>query len=240
VDEGYREHLDAAYTDFDAVHLQIGDRVQVEILEARDNIKYFTTLIGYLKGASILVKTPVVNGLSLPMAVGDTVRVRMFSGVNVYTFNATVERVCLAPFAYVHLSFPTAIRAAEIRNAPRLRVDMPAMVLQINDAGGKEPIPVMISNLSVSGALIDSGQRFGEVGDTVTLAFTTHIQPNDYEVKLKLKAVIHSVSKQHRADFAGREFFEYGVEFQSLQPPRAVLLHNFICQILMENHHKIV
>ena len=234
------EDLAGAQCDFEDMHLHVGDKVQIEMLEAHDNARHLTTLIGYLKGVSLLVKTPIVNGLSLPMGVGDAIVVRVFSGMKAYAFNAKVERVCLSPFAYVHLSFPANIRSMEVRKAMRLRVDMPATAMKVKDRENAVPIPVIISNLSISGALIDSGADLGDIGDFVALAFTLRIQPNEYEADLKVDAMIHTINKRHSADFAGREFFEYGMEFPMLPMPEAIMLQNFIYQVLVEDHHKIV
>ena len=183
------ESLEGAQCDFEDMHLHVGDKVQIEMIDAHDNVRHLTILIGYLKSVSLLVKTPIVNGLSLPMAMGDAIVVRVFSGMKAYAFNAKVERVCLSPFAYIHLSFPTNIRSMDVRNAMRLRVDMPATAMKVKDRESAVPIPVILSNLSISGALVDSDENLGDIGDFVALAFTLRVQPNDYEADLKVDAV---------------------------------------------------
>ena len=54
--------LQVATCEFDEMNLQIGERIELERMESADKTRYFTTLIGYMRNQSLLIKTPIVDG----------------------------------------------------------------------------------------------------------------------------------------------------------------------------------
>ncbi len=91
---------------FEQLKLRVGDRLQIEVPTPHHDLRYFTSLVGYVNNLSILLRNPVVNGLSLPMREGELLLVRGFSGLKTFSFETTIQRVCLAPFPYLHVSYP--------------------------------------------------------------------------------------------------------------------------------------
>lgn len=219
---------------FDELKLRIGDRLQVEIPSRRHDLKYFTTLVGYVKGLSILLRTPVEDNLPLPMRDGEKLVVRGFSGKETFSFDTTIERVCREPFCYLHLSYPDSVTTTTIRHAERVRVNLPVRVMP---AGASSAIDATISNISTAGILIDSEDELGKKDEEINVSFHFAIQPNDYDAHIETTALIQNVSLQDNP--SGNFAFQYGVKLLRLHSSQAILLQNLIYQKLLENHHNL-
>lgn len=229
--------LQIATCEFDEMNLQIGERIELEQIDSVDRTRYFTTLIGYMRNQSLLIKTPVVRGLPLPIEDNAHMAVRVFSGTKAFAFIAPVIRVCTSPAHYLHLAFPSAIQCAEIRKALRVSLRLPARVKAVNVQG--LPQAVEITDLSVSGAHVESDKLLGHKGQHLQLSFAFRINPNDYEAHLDLKARIQSV-EHHTPAHAGSVIYVHGVEFEDLGSAEMILLQSYIYQLLIAEHHRIV
>lgn len=219
---------------FDELKLHIEDRLQIEIPTPQHDLRYFTTLVGYVKGLSVLVRNPVVNGLTMPMRDRERLIVRGFSGVDAFSFDAVVERVCRAPFPYLHLSYPHAIRSTPIRHEVRVKVSLPAKIIP---AGGDKAIHATICNISTGGILIDSEEELGGKDHEIGVSFHFTIQPHDYDAHIESKGVIQNMALQDNP--SGGFLFQYGVKLLDLHSSQAILLQNLIYQQLLENPHNL-
>lgn len=219
---------------FEELKLHVGDRLQIETPSRQHDLKYFTTLVGYVKGLSVLLRTPIVNGLPLPMRDGEKLVVRGFSGIETFSFDATVERICLGPFHYLHLSYPTIISATPIRQAVRVRVNLP---VKVTPADASNAIHATVSNISTAGILIDAAEELGNKDSEINVSFHCTIQPNDYDAHIETTALIQNVTLQDNP--SGNFTFQYGVKLLKLRSSQAVLLQNLIYQKLLENHHNL-
>jgi hypothetical protein len=219
---------------FDQLQLHIGDRLQLELAPEGARNQYFTLLIGYAPGHSVLVRTPLVQSLPVPVREGEPALVRTFSGRHASTFETTVLRSSRAPFPYLHLAYPQTVKQALIRGALRVRVSLPGTSAR---AGSDEPRAIVVSDLSVSGAMLECGEALGEAGDKVELAFKFVVQPNNYEVKLALNTEIQSVKSRP----AGAEnVFVHGVRFMRLHTTETLLLQSYIQQVLLQDRSRVV
>lgn len=219
---------------FEALKLHVGDRMQIEIPSVQHELKYFTTLMGYVKTLSVLLRTPTVNGLPLPMRDGEKLIVRGFSGMETFSFDTTVERICLEPFHYMHLSYPDTISTTPIRHEVRVRVSLPVKVMPTETSNA---IHASISNISTAGILIDAEEELGSKNQEISVSFHFTIQPNDYDAHIETTALIQNVALQNNA--SGSFIFQYGVKFLQLHSSQAILLQNLIYQKLLENHHNL-
>jgi c-di-GMP-binding flagellar brake protein YcgR len=226
--------------DFDAMHLQVGSRLQLTLFHGTKPAQYFTTLIGYVKDEYLLVKIPLVNGVPVTLLDGERLTVRAFSGTNVCTFFSTVERLFLKPLYYVHLAFPQIIEGAPLRQAMRIKVNIPARAIPHE---GLE-VPARISNLSVAGALLESEQELADMGQSLELEFTlaTHLQ-NDEEltVPVHVKAQVRNVNQVHKAATPeDHDQYAYGVQFVDLESTCRVLLQNLAYEAMIEDRQRVV
>ena len=129
--------------EFEQMNLQVGGRIQFITHRTMKPIQHFSTLIGWVKDEYMIVKVPFESGAPISVTEGDKLTIRVFSGVNVCSFSAIVQRVFGRPLFYAHLSFPEKIQGTSLRTAMRVKVDIPA---QLNcDSEGN--VPVFLVNL---------------------------------------------------------------------------------------------
>lgn len=219
---------------FEKLKLQVGDRLQIELPSPQHDRRYFTSLVGYVSGLSLLVRNPVMNGLSLPMRDNETLIVRGFSGLETFSFETTVERVCIAPFPYLHLTYPHAIRVIPVRNEVRIKTSIP---VRITAVGGGDAIGALISNVSTGGILLESAEELGREHDEIGVSFHITVQPNDYEAHIETQGIIQNATIHDNPE--GGILFQYGVRLPKLQSSQGILLQNLIYQALLEDHHNI-
>lgn len=222
---------------FEAAQLHVGERLQIEFADRQSHNHFYTSLIGFLPGHSVLVRTPQVQNVPVPVPEGTTVVVRAFSGRHASAFESRVDRVCRVPYAYLHLAYPSEVRQTTIRGDLRVRVALPGTASDAGKAAGDRVHPVVISDLSISGAQIECEEELGPVGGTLALAFKFTVQPNNYEVKLASAALIQSVRKLQRGK--GQEGFSHGVRFGKLHSTEALLLQSFVHEVLLSDRGRV-
>lgn len=219
---------------FEDLRLQVDHRLQIELPDPNMGEHFYTRLLGYLKGGSLIVKLPTAWNGKVPINESDTVTVRGFSGRIAYAFSADILKVRYAPYPYCHLSFPTSIQGAEIRKAVRVKVNFPARLINPR-LSADNAIEANISDLSAMGVQVDSTDIPGIAGDTVSLAFRFWLQPNDYEVNFNATGVIQSALPNE--DATG---WQSGIRFQGMRATEAILLQHLLYEHLIEKRANIV
>ena len=219
---------------FEDMKLQVGARLQLMPTRSQKTL-YYSALIGYVAGEYLLVKVPIAHGLSVPMQEGENLTVRVFSGVSVYTFNCTIESILLAPRYYMHLSFPKKVQATPLRNAARVKVNLP---VEIKRAGSAQvaPATATLSDLSVSGAFIAADGLLGQPGDSIAIAFTFRVQPTNQEVHIETNATIRSCRTLNAAGNNGNGHANgnvpflhgAGIHFDNISASEQVMLQHFL------------
>ena len=222
--------------EFEQMNLQVGGRIQFITHRTMKPVQHFSTLIGWVKDEYMIVKVPFENGAPIAVNEGDKLTIRVFSGVNVCSFSAIVQRVFGRPLFYAHLSFPSKIQGTSLRTAMRVKVDIPA---QLNcDSEGN--VPVFLVNLSVSGALIESKRPLESDDAIVELSFTLIAQPGNRQVLVNTHASIRNINVIKPATADKPEVFTYGVQFVNLDPTHYTLLQNLTYEALIADRQKIV
>lgn len=232
-----KPELQVATCEFDEMNLQIGERIELERASTADNARYFTNLIGYLRNQSLLVKTPVVEGMPLAISENEVMTVRVFSGTNAFAFTVPVERVIISPAHYMHLGFPDTIQCTEIRKALRVSLRLTAKTKLVHTRDF--PQEVVLTDLSTSGANVESEKLFGEVGQHLHLSFVFHNNLSDYEAQLNLKVRIQNIEHPSPTQ-EGSAGYIHGVEFEDLGGVETILLQSYIYQLLIAEHHRVV
>lgn len=218
---------------FDDMRLHVGDRFQLET-HGPGASRHYSTVIGYVPGQSVLIKTPFVGGVPAPYTDGQPLTARAFTGRGLFAFDTTVERVCISPFHYLHLAFPTEVRGAQIRNTERVRVYMPTEIT----FSGHAPVPGMITDLGINGAAVECNQSFPEQAP-----LTVHIRFSLEDIHLtaafEAQAVVHKKTESPKTNQAS-PVFSYGVEFTDLTLGQTVLLQNFVYHQLLTHRHIVI
>jgi hypothetical protein len=98
---------------------------------------------------------------------------------------------------------------------------------------------VVLSDLSVSGAQLETDLNLGAPGEKFGLAFKFVVQPNNYEVKLTTSAQIQSV-RTVRKGKGSDEIYSHGVRFEKLHATEGLLLQSYIQQVLLSDRSRVV
>lgn len=223
--------------EFETMNLQVGVRLQVMTHRHLKPAQYFSTLIGYVKDEYLIIKIPTENGAPIAMTEGDRLTIRVFSGVNVCSFACSVARVFARPLNYVHLSFPTSIQGTSLRGAMRVRAEIPAHVSWIG--GNAPPSACVLTNVSVTGARIESEYPLPPGSEVVTLAFALATPPTNEEVPVETLAAIRNMTVARPAPDQP-DVYSYGVQFVDLDPVHYTLLQNMTYEALLADRFKIV
>ncbi len=207
------------------VRLKIGETVQLQSTAERDPQRHYVKLIGFAKGRSFIVSTPMQDGAYLLIRDGQGYVVRMFAGKNIYAFPASVIRAANTPYPHLHLTYPEEVVTRVIRKAERIDVRLIAAVE--SDAG--RGVPATIENLSLSGAGLNSKVRLGAAGAELKLGFKLEL--DGFARVLSLSAVVRI--SQLSVSAAGQ--WMTGLEFRDIDPQDHLLLSGFIYRNLVEN-----
>jgi c-di-GMP-binding flagellar brake protein YcgR len=226
--------------DFESMNLLVGTRLQLFTHRHIKPVQHFSMLIGYVKDEYLLVKIPFENGAYMTLHDGEKVTVRVFSGTSICSFAATVTRSFLQPFFYAHLSFPSTIESTSLRTAMRAKVDLTAEVTRSVSGANSSVMPVSLSNLSVAGALIESRQELGSVGQMIDLAFTPLAQHSDHEVRISTQATIRNISLNTASSAEEQDAYMYGVQFTDLSLTNLMILQNLTYEALLAGRQNIV
>ncbi|OIQ99917.1 flagellar protein YcgR [mine drainage metagenome] len=223
---------------FDDMKLKAEDRLQLEPPAQLTRERFTVKVIGFLRGASLLVSMPITaNGLRLQLMEKEKLVMRSFSGQNAFGFACTIERICKIPYEYMHLSFPDNIQGIMIRKAPRVKTRIIAAV-QDTKTGAEKQISALISDISANGVSLEARQMLGDKGDVLNLAF--RVQLHNIDAYLSLKGVIRAVFTVDPADHSKTALIRHGIEFKDMQVNDSVILQSLIYQQMIENPHKLV
>jgi len=200
----------------DAIKLQPGSTMQIQSAEegqARHEVRF----IGVIRGNSVLVTVPNINGERMWMKPGLNFVIRGFNGRYAYAFTSKVILAREHPFSYVHFSYPQSVEYKVVRHALRVSVTQPATATTSEGS----PVVVTMLDLSASGSMVDSPATLGEAGDRIHLAFAVPIE--EQEVNLNVTAIIRNI---YQADDAGRG--RIGLGFEDVSQNDNLILHYFI------------
>lgn len=211
----------AAYVDFETLKLLPGAPLQIQHLTLITQ-KYALKYMGSIKGKSIMISLPVIDGQVLRMLKGQDYVIRGFFGKKAYAFTSHVIQARTHPFPYAHFSYPSSVEAKAIRKSLRVEVNMPAV------AKGATSTPLTITDISASGAMLLAPQTLGKVDETVNLQFSLDVR--DLKAELTLSARIKNARYAKNA-----ETLYIGVEFENISRENFLILNNFILSATAES-----
>ena len=236
--------LEAAFADTSAnsftfadMRLRVGDRIQLQLPASMGLERYIVKLIGYLDKASILVTAPVSNGFRVQLRDGDKIVARLFTSQKAFGFDSIVERICKAPYDYLHLSFPELIQGAVIRKSPRIKTKIIASVVGPDAGDNGERQSAVIINLSADGALVKARQPLCEKSEIIGLAFRINL--HNMDAYLTTRAIVRNVFTEDDANNAESLKYHHGIQFVDLQANDSVILQSLIYQQMIEQPNSL-
>lgn len=218
---------------FRDMHLQVGDRLQLECPAQLGIGKVIVRVVGYLENTSLIVTAPVIGGQRVNLVDNDLVVVRAFSRESAFAFRSSVRRVCRLPFEYLHLSFPEVVQGTVIRKSTRVRTCIAAKC----SANGNIPLDAVIENISSTGVLLAAARNPGARGELVRLDFDARLHDVDTHMSVDAEIVaIHAETSSPDGDTAVR----CGLEFRNLQPNDRMVVKGLVYQQIIENPTSVV
>lgn len=226
--EGVPAGMQAEPSDLLSVKIGIGDALQLQDSSSTKQ-RHYVKLIGYLNKKSVLVSHPVQDEKLLPVKEGQSFLVRGFSAAKTYEFAANVTAVCLAPYPYLHLSFPAEITTINMRSALRIRLRLECSV---ESPSAAIKLAATIGDMSVSGARIQAKTEFGRVDEEVKVSFRLVIDGE--EQLFVVPAVIRNL-RNETDNNGGEGFVMHGLEFLQPEGRERAALQNFIYKTIAES-----
>lgn len=217
---------------FDDMHLRVGDRFQLEA-HAHPAQRHYGSLVGFSAGQSVLVKTPFVDGLPVPYTDGQALTARAFTGRGIFAFDSSVQRVCVSPFHYLHLDFPTEVRGVQIRGTERVKVTMPT---QVSIAGMQ--VPGVITDIGIGGAMLECDRPLPD-GKGLGVFVTFSLEQMQVKAGFEAEATVHRRFESTQPDQA-TPLHSYGLEFENLTLGQRVMLQNFVYHQLLQDHQLLI
>lgn len=208
--------------------LMPGDGLQLQPLLDGATDRYTVRVIGIMRGKSVLVTAPAVDGKMVFVREGQPFLIRAFSRVNVCAFKAKVLKSQMTPFPYMHLSYPDSVMIVRIRKAIRAPVQL---IVAIHDReGGRQLAAGRINDLSVGGARIEVPGKFGNVGDQVFLTFK--IRLDDLEEYIATPASIRHVEEDSGENGPMRLL---GAQFGELGQAQKLIIMSLVYQHMLKD-----
>ena len=159
--------------------LHIGDSMQLQI----GHKCHSATLIGYLKGQSVIVTMPA----PIQPTEGEPLVARFSSDQRAYAFDTVVQHTGSKPFPHLYLAYPKETRALKERQYDRIRINIAGSA----DVSDGKSFSCVVRDISIGGALIALQDQTGTVNDPLLL--TLHVAVNGIEYELRLDSEIRSV-----------------------------------------------
>lgn len=221
-----KQGMQPGEVDLFSIHINISDALQIQDRSSRQ--RHYVKLIGYLNNKSVMVTHPVKDGELLAISEGQEFLVRGFADRKTYEFNTEVISVCTTPYPYLHLSFPSQIKAITMRGALRIRPNLGCSVLSQTAA---LKLPAMIEDISTSGAKISAKKELGQIGDDVIVNFRLTVDGE--ELLYNVISIIRNMSTDTDSS-NGNKIVMHGVQFMQPEGKERTALQNFICKFMVE------
>lgn len=217
---------------FDDMKPRIGDPIQLHVKTGMASERYTVSLIGYVKGQTILITAPSSNGYVALMREGQLVIVRSFSGTNAYGFSSNVLRVYNTPIPYLHLPYPKSVKCVTVRKSARVHFNLIGSVVNTTEGVDDRSYPTLISDISISGASFTVNEPIAGMNDTLVLSFRTKV--NDIDAYPAINCIVRSITDEGGIGGATIKL-HYGVQFKDVPSDLVLLLQNIIYQKMLEH-----
>jgi c-di-GMP-binding flagellar brake protein YcgR len=178
-------------------------------------------LVGFLDKESIIVTHPLKDGAIAYIKEGKEYHCRAFQKRNAYSFNTVVLKSQLAPFPYLHLSYPAKVTLMPVRKSSRIPVEI---IAAVGLKGRLARVPCLIRDLSLSGMLIQSTEQLGEKEAILSVAFRLAIDatPTLFELDLVVRNNMTGDNDKNKG------IYRAGCEFEQLDPELRRMLELYI------------
>jgi c-di-GMP-binding flagellar brake protein YcgR len=207
---------------FEEIDLPVGATLQLQRI-GLDETRYSTQLVGYLLGATILVRVPTDDGSLVLLREGQPLVVRAFSGTDAFAFVTQVTTARYSPQPYLHLAWPAVVAGTTVRQQRRIETRLIATV-SADGADGAASKAAKVVDLSAGGARLRANEKLGEAGARLSIAF--RLPTASADATLALAAEVRSAEPVE-----GGAGFDHGVRFVDVEPLHALALCGFVASL---------
>lgn len=169
-----------------------------------------------------LMLAPMPGQKMAAVATGARYGVQGFTGQYDFQFETQAVGTFDAPFAYALLAWPESVQARLVRQALRVRTLLPAQLSAIATKSGTEAASVL--DLSAAGALVETLNPMGDVGDTLRISFV--VDAEGEKTQITTEAVIC-----HRRAMEAPSRERLGLSFRALPKTERLLLSIYLRDI---------
>lgn len=215
-------------TGFDDMALRGGALLQLNREGGGGANRIMVRYIGVIAGVSFLTTLPRRDDGVVWVPPGSTVTFRVLSGTDAYAFTTTALRAHTRPSPYAHFAIPETVRYRPVRRDLRVETRLP---VEIECEDGKRS-PALMLDLSRQGAILELAGLVAAPGDAIRVELPLVLP--ELSKTLGLPAVVRNCSGYAESAEKGR--FRYGIEFDRVPEPDAILLHYFIDHLIAEEH----
>lgn len=208
----------------DDVRWQIGETLYLQ-LQDNPTVRYSVKLIGFVKGKTVFVSAPTLDGKFELIRDGQSFVVRAFAGKKAYAFIAAAVKSVHTPHPYLHLSYPKQLRCTVVRQTARVSV---RLIVAIALGEPERAAAGVITDLSMGGASAIAKNPLGQKGEPCIIKVKLHVA--DQDSFLVLHAILRSV-----APVDGADGFRHGFEFIEVAAHDRLILSAFVHQMLVES-----
>lgn len=192
--------------DFMDLKLVPGQVFQLEF-EGYTSDRDKSILIGYRRNGSLIVSTPVIQGVLANVKSEEKVTIRFFSSKlsSACAFQTEVIYASKSPYPHMHLKLPDTVLLGEVRKSVRAEVELISKVEYLIESESKTTTAKIV-DLSMNGARM-LGRTFDfQSGAEILLGFD--IEVSGIPLSLKIKAIARSISYVEQGLAIGLQFEE--------------------------------
>lgn len=204
------------------LHLRIGLRLQLILSHAGRVSRHLSTLVGYVERDFVIVRTPLENGFAVPVANGEWVKVRLFTGTLVAEFDASLQRLFGPPLSYWHLTYPERVRTSTLRGAARVPANLPVKIRR----DGAADVEARMVDLSLLGTQVVGDEALGAIDERLQLEFVLP-HNGDPPATIRAAATLRSVKAVPAAGESPARH-SHGLQFVDLAEADKAILQAFL------------
>jgi c-di-GMP-binding flagellar brake protein YcgR len=201
--------------------LTIGMSLGIRAKVGKGGPMHSSKLIGLAQNHTLFAMSPLQAGQPLSFRQGEQIEVVAVSVRAVFLFLCAVDTVCSAPFNYLILSEPCAIRRLRSRKSARTRVKLAVRYAVAITGTDYEGLGIGY-DISPLGMSLAASIELGKVGDRLRVGF--RIKTDEFNLDIDAIAYVRNVQKAEPSD----GLIVHGIEFDQLEPEHQIALKCFI------------
>jgi len=209
--------------------VRLGEPVQLQFIPD-DRERLNATIIGHAPHKSLIISAPRSASGKLPiLRENQHFIVRTLIGSRMMGFESEVLKYYTSPYPHVHLRQPEKIETITVRNSRRVDT---SLVVSVQLSKTNHSLSAILLNTSSSGALINTPEKLGDIGDKLILSLELPV--SGLTKYLRIEAIIRNLIEADTKDSLSKHEFHYGVQFVELHDDNRLMLNAFVNELAVK------